>query len=436
MININLREERKEARYFAVYPRIVPTGEVSRIYIKSLFAEMSFEDDKKYEVTYKPKAFSTEREKKSSERKFKLKPKNGVLEIEQYFSGEQEHILIIEEKVEGELIQIGKFHIYSLQPDLFARRPLKGDLHLHSCRSDGEGSPAYMMALGRKIGFDFIALTDHGQYQPSQEAIKAYEDIDLDLLLVHGEEVHPPDSDNHLVNFGGNYSVNQLYTREEEKYEKEIREIIDSTDFIPEGVDEYEYASFVWSSEQIKKADGLAIFCHPYWVAGDQFYISEKLTSFLLKKQPFAALEIINGSISLEANQLQVRKYFAHISTDNFSGTMPVVGVSDAHHCDLGSGYSLVFAESKTREDIIKSIKQNFSLAVENQNGGFPRFYGSDRLVKYAYFLQREVFPEHDKLCFEEGSCMVDLITEKEGSKSKLENLSGRVDHLYQKYWK
>ena len=41
---------------------------------------------------------------------------------------------------------------------------LKGALHCHTTRSDGEGDPADVIRLHAKNGYDFMALTDHRRY--------------------------------------------------------------------------------------------------------------------------------------------------------------------------------------------------------------------------------------------------------------------------------
>ena len=85
--------------------------------------------------------------------------------------------------------------------------PYKGDLHIHSNRSDGREPPAHVAARCRQIGLDFVALTDHHQYAPSLEAIAAFTAAPVDLALYPGEEVHAPGNPIHIVNFGGRFSV-------------------------------------------------------------------------------------------------------------------------------------------------------------------------------------------------------------------------------------
>ena len=74
---------------------------------------------------------------------------------------------------------------------------------MHTRYSDGKEAPAIVCANYRRDGFDFLAITDHGKYFPSLEAIDAYENIPTGMKIFRGEEVHPPGNHIHMVNFGG-----------------------------------------------------------------------------------------------------------------------------------------------------------------------------------------------------------------------------------------
>jgi hypothetical protein len=55
--------------------------------------------------------------------------------------------------------------------------------------------------------------------------------------------------------------------------------------------------------------------------------------------------------------------------------------------------------------------------------------------MKYAQFLMREVIPEHNELCFDEGKLMMEHLAGEEGAREKLEALKGQTDRLYKKLW-
>ena len=419
ILNKKLEYKRDEHNFYSLEPAVVPANQQSVITIKPKIIDLSFNDNSKYQIIYKAKFNTTENNKGVSFRKFTVTPQKGALKIKHYFAGEQEHVFEIKEKTGSGYHKRGDFYVYSLKDDLLKKIPVKGDLHLHSFRSDGKGSPAYITALGRKAGFDFMALTDHGKYQPSLEAKKSYQELPLEFQIIPGEEIHPPDTENHIVNFGGHFSVTELFEHNREKYYKDVNKILQSELYIPDGVDEFEYASFIWTCKKIKEGKGLSLFCHPYWVSENQHYISNKLTSFLLKKQPFDALEIINGSISVESNNLQVIKYYNHLTNKEDKKEIPLVGVSDAHNCDLGSGYTVVFVDnlpSPTENitgNIIENIKEGNCVAVEDISSGQCRAYGPTRLVRFAHFLLREIFPGHDKICKLEGEYMQNSVYQK-----------------------
>mgnify|MGYP003319764264 FL=1 len=80
------------------------------------------------------------------------------------------------------------------------------------------------MGCFRKIGLDFMALTDHRKNEPSLPAIRAYDGVPIDLRIYPGEEVHPPNNPVHMVNFAGSFSVNELF-EDKEKYQAEVDQI-------------------------------------------------------------------------------------------------------------------------------------------------------------------------------------------------------------------
>jgi hypothetical protein len=340
---------------------------------------------------------------------------------------EQEHVIVL--RREGSDEEAAGFRVYSVQGDLLERRPFKGDLHIHSCRSDGKDPPSEVPAWCRRIGLDFMAVTDHGLYEPSLEAQEAFAGLPVDLRILAGEEVHPPRNPAHIVNFAGRSSVCALY-EEPDTYLTEVRRIAERLTGLPEGVDPFQYASCLWCFDRIREAGGLGIFCHPYWFYQNHYTPPGALTSHLLAERPFDAFELIGGFYRSEAdsNTLQVARYHEERAA---GGPMPVVGCSDAHGCNTGDlfgwYYTIVFAPSCDRPHLIESVRDMYSVAVEAIPGGVPRAYGPFRLVKFALFLMREVFPQHDALCREEGDLMLSHLRGDAGAADKLGAMSGRT---------
>lgn len=427
-----------ENRYFDVFPKVVPADRTTTIKIRPLFNHCRFREDAVYEVCYFPiERFSRTGEYRYQEN-LKLKPVDGILHIEQYFKGEQEHIFEINEILDGKCNKTTTFSVYSLEEDLFSRKPYKGDLHMHSYYSDGKESPAFVTASCRKIGLDFMALTDHGRYSPSIESQEVFKGVDLDLLICRGEEVHPPHNPVHMINFGGSFSVNELIKDDEDKYLKEVKEIEKTLKEIEDEDACYQCASSTWCFDKIRQGGGLGIFCHPYWLVREGNYISDTVISYMHKKQPYDADELIGGYFKnqIDSNTLEVARYHEERAKGK---KIPIVGVSDAHGCEnsdlFGWYYTIVFTPTNEQSDIISSIKDLYSVAVEAITGECVRAYGPFRLVKYALFLLREVLPHHDEMCFEEGQLMMKYISGEDSAAERLKYLKGQTEKLYDKLW-
>ena len=65
---------------------------------------------------------------------------------------------------------------------------------------------------------------------------------------------------------------------------------------------------------------------------------------------------------------------------------------------------------------------------VEQLRGTTPRVHGPFRLVKYAHFLLREVFPGHDALCRDEGDAMAAHVAGDADAAGRLASCRGRVE--------
>ena len=362
---------------------------------------------------------------------------DGALSLRHRFDSEQVHTILVQTGPPESGLRPEELPVYSLADDLFWLRPHKGDFHMHSRQSDGREPPAHVAAACRRIGMDFMALTDHRLYAPSLEAARAFERVELDLGIYPGEEIHPPGCPVHLVNFGGRFSVNALFGNET-TFRAEIEQFGGQLGRVPPGVDRHAYAATVWCCHRIREADGLSIFCHPYWVSQNQFDVPEALTAHLLKTRPFDALELIGGYPTHEAdsNTLQVARYREESMR---GGDIPLIGASDAHGCETGAlfgwYYSIVFAPTAGREDIVESVRKMRSVAVDARPGEVARIFGPFRLVKFALFLLREVFPRHDRLCEPEGRAMLSHLAGDAEARERLRAWKGRAPAFIEECW-
>jgi hypothetical protein len=419
---------------FEISPCIVRSGETVNIVIRPKGVEAGFMDGRKYAVTSTPmedqggfSAFGARHEPA-------FRAAGGELRITQRFDGEQEHGLFVEELRGTERVPVLDARVYSVGADLHDRRPLKGDLHIHSSRSDGKEPPAHVAAACRRIGMDFMAVTDHRLYEPSLEAQAAFAGLPVDLAIFPGEEVHPPDNPIHIVNFGGSRSVNAQFA--DPGWRREVDVIARGLSGLPPKLEAYLYASALWTFRAIRECGGLGIFCHPYWIERRRYHIPGSLTDHVFAEQPYDAFELIGGyhRHEAESNALQAARFYEETRRGK---RIPVVGVSDAHGCERGElfgwYFTIVFAPSPQLDDLAASIRDLWSVAVEAMPGAPVHVHGPMRLVKFAHFLLRDYFPGHDALCREEGVAMLAHLAGDGGARDALESLQGRTLELHRR---
>ena len=207
---------RKELAYYDIHPKIVPAGGCSRVTVRGLGCHADFGDGRAYYVHIMPVSEMTRNRERRDYPVIRTVAADKRLCFEYAFGREGQYVIWIAERNLWEIPDREWKHekrvdlrMYALAPDLFQLRPAMGNMHVHTCRSDGAESPAVTAACYRAAGYDFIAITDHRLYEPSIEAIRAYEALDLDFRLFPGEEIHPADNRYHIVSFGGNFSIGQ-----------------------------------------------------------------------------------------------------------------------------------------------------------------------------------------------------------------------------------
>ena len=440
---------------YDIFPKAFPCDEEVLVTVKPLGAHAAFDGDYKIRV----RALNEGDYRNYTERNniclYDAAPDDdGCLRFSHVYKDEQEHFVEIfkEERM------IVRLCVYSLLPDLASRYPFRGDLHMHTFRSDGDQSPAVVASEYRKHGYDFLAITDHRRYYPSLEAMDAYKDVPIEYTLVPGEEVHLPDNDVHIVNFGGEYSINGLLENsaqiEEkgedrsarslngccpdvitvEEYRKQVSELSEKLD-IPDGVERFVYSSCVWAFDHIKDAKGLGIFAHPYWIQS-VFHVPESLTEHLMETQPFDAFEVLGGESYFEQNGYQAQRYYEDMAKGR---RYPIVGSTDSHSCiNNRNGYicsTIVFAHENEKDELISSIKDFYSVAVDSISKEL-RLVGETRFVRYGNFLLREFFPLHDELTFEEGRLMKEYACGNDEAAEDLRRISGRMKAQREKYFK
>jgi len=117
---------------------------------------------------------------------------------------------------------------------------LRGNIHTHSMRSDGDSPAEMVMAWYRDHGFNFLALTDHNRHLD----VSDYSHVESDsFVLIPGEEVS-------MAAAGKPIHVNALCTH--------------ST--IGEARFDSRTAAVQWAVDQIGSQGGVALINHPNFV--------------------------------------------------------------------------------------------------------------------------------------------------------------------------
>ena len=385
---------------YSIWPSVIPADQTTQMTITANERAYLFLDGAKYQVVvisvnsdenyYAPHAYQ----------EIDVTASCGVLHFPCHFTGEQEHTILLKK---DETI-VFTFSVYSLYEDLYALSPLKGDLHSHSCRSDGSRDPIAAAGHYREQGYDFVALTDHNRYYPGGEIDEEYKGVNTGLTRVLGEEVHCPGSVIHIVHVGGKTSVADRYVHDRANYNNEIEEYMTK---VPKHVpDLYKerYAKAMWATDAIHTAGGLAIFPHPFWRPGSSktYLVCDELTKILLTSGMFDAYELLGAMDQPDCNRSVA--LWADLRADGLK--IPVVGSSDAHDFQSNSKFpylfTICFANENTNDAIMNAVKQGNCVAVEASGDDRTkqhRCYGSLRLVSYAQFLLANFFPKQQRLC-------------------------------------
>ena len=380
---------------------------------------------------------------------------NGNLCFEAYFEGEGEHFINIYKDPEAKMDYT--VAVYSLAEDMAGRIPLRGDLHMHTKRSDGREAPATVAANYRGHGLDFCVISDHRRYYPSLEAIEAYRGM-TDFNIVPGEEVHLPLNDVHYVNFGGTYSINALVKPSQNdevgdgaiEYrsldgkapdpmtkEEFIEMIKERSVKIPREheAERLSYAVMEWIFEHMQANGGLGIFPHPYWLC-QTMQLPEDYTRFIYENAPFHAFEVLGGENYFSHNGFQTGLYY-EMKAKGIDH--PIVGSTDSHgstehYKNVCICSTIVFAKENTREALIEAIKDKYSIAVDTISKEY-RLVGDFRLMKYASFLMENYFPLHDLACRAEGYYMDRYSRGDKRAADVLNAMKGQIPEMQKKYF-
>lgn len=209
-------------------------------------------------------------------------------------------------------------------------RYFKGNLHMHTTRSDGRRSPEDAISLYRDHGYDFVALTDHYVYGAEQTADRGGTLVISGAEYDHGTEV-----------LGGVYHIVGLgmerdpgLSREPQKPEPQV--MIDA----------------------IHAAGGLAVLAHPAW--------SLNAPSEILKLRGIDMLEIYNTVSGLPWNCRPESGVIADLLAVR-GLTPPLIAVDDAHFYagDECRSWIMVRAQELTSSAILGAVMRGDYFATQ-----------------------------------------------------------------------
>ena len=152
---------------YTIWPSVIPADQEVTMTVTAAERAYLIPDGKQFSAIIIPVASDENYYHPKNHKRLDLVGEGGILEFCFTFEGEGEYIIKL---LDGEK-EVECFTLYSLYADLYERRALKGDLHSHSCRSDGTRDPAAQAGHYREEGYDFVALTDHNRYYPDRKSV-------------------------------------------------------------------------------------------------------------------------------------------------------------------------------------------------------------------------------------------------------------------------
>ena len=442
---------------YDIYPKVILGDREKTLTVQPLGINSAFSPDKTYTVQVlkvnqgNPHTYP----ERSGRTTLSLVPdRDGCLRVTAHFEGEGEHYVNV---LDGDRL-LCTLSVYSLAEDMAGRISLRGDLHLHTCYSDGHDDPVNVVANYRAHGYDFMVISDHERYYPSLEAIRRYGEIS-DVAIIPGEEVHLPYNDVHYVNFGGSYSINALIEGRPNdarggddlawrSFDGNAPQRMSHADFcqmieknaesvpLANASERMSYAVLEWIYGHMQKNGGLGIFPHPYWLCR-LMQLPEEYTEFIYKNKPFDAFEVLGGENYYQHNGFQTALYY-DMRAKGYD--YPVVGSTDSHNSSAESNRNslicstIVFAKENTREGLISAIKDKYSVAVDTISTEY-RLVGDFRWVRYGSFLMENYFPIHDEACRAEGYFLRRHFAGDKQATAVVAAMKGQLPAMYRKYF-
>jgi len=210
-------------------------------------------------------------------------------------------------------------------------RLLKGGLHCHTTRSDGKGSPEEVIRLHVKNGYDFLAITDHRNYNFKNFAPEAKITIVPGMEFDSTFEKGPGFRCFHTVSIGPDDGTNGFSQDET----------------FPSGVssNQDEYQKYL---DWMHGKNNLTIYCHPQWSSTPTRYFERLRGNF--------ALEVWNSGCAMECDMDTNAACWDELL--GMGQRIYGVATDDGHHMDQHCrGWVMVNAENNVK-DILRALSE------------------------------------------------------------------------------
>lgn len=230
-------------------------------------------------------------------------------------------------------------------------KALKGGLHCHTTRSDGQMTPEDAMKMYKENGYDFLAITDHRFYNYINFV------PGLGLTIIPGMEFDNGESIPCRHGFRTYHTVCIGPSKEDGNgFEQDV--LLDSADAPTQEA----YQPYL---DEIHAKKNLTIYCHPEWSSTPARYFEKLKDNF--------AMEIWNSGVAIECDMDKDAAYWDELLGQNIR----IYGVATddshwaGHNC---KGWVMVNAENNVNS-ILKALK----------NGAF---YSSCGPEIYDFYIQ------------------------------------------------
>jgi hypothetical protein len=342
--------------------------------------------------------------------------REGRLSVEGRYAVRGEHLLDVFPVPASE--RLARLHFFVAPPELYGRRPLRGDFHIHTLHSDGRSTPAEMMIRGRELGLDVVVITDHNDYQGSIDGIEAQQRLGLNVITMPGEEVSGPNW--HTLSINADAAIYDLSTEA----------------FAQQDIDAWSYEALRWAIETTQAHGGRAYLAHPYWWVERGYHLPLTFYDRVLAEGILDGIELL-GDVHYENN---VRSLARYLDFRAAGATIPILGNSDTHRSEhtYGVYWTLIYARELTPAGVLDAIAEGWSVACTTlkpvdvqQRAGAMHAYGPFELVDYACFLEQRFFPQHDALCGEEADLAYRAWRGETLSSRAMSDQTARMEALY-----